>query len=127
MVQSQYSLERYLAVRRSDYNAAAFSTPPLPGTQPTIDGSMLPNPFPVLTSVSYEESVRGQACARCDGPLGMAGTVRPVPCDVCHEIWHLDCGGLAMPPRYGSWLCPRCDGSRPMPPAPGRLGKKRRS
>ena len=121
---SQFSLERHLARRRSDYNHALFAAAPAPEGAPVAVGTgNLPNPFPVLKTETTEARFDGQPCARCFGPLGSRGLLRPLICDQCGEAWHLDCAGRCMPPSRNSWCCHRCEGSA-MPPLPARVKGK---
>ena len=109
---SQYRLSQYVAQQKSAYNCASFSAPPAPeGAAVNQVMSGLMNPFPKgLEVVSTEVKCEDLPCAKCLRGLGLRGVLRPVCCDVCKEYWHLKCAGLAMPPRHGSWGCPRCNG-----------------
>lgn len=88
-----------------------YEAPPSPeGAAVSVILDNLPNPFPVLTTVTTEVKVENEPCAACLRPLGTRGLLRPVCCDYCKEYWHLRCAGLQMPPRYNSWGCRRCQG-----------------
>ena len=124
---SQYRMAQFLAVRRSDYNAAACAAPAAEPDAPLGVTSVLdnmPNPFPAPLVV-VDTPVKLEPCSKCYQPLASRGTNRPVQCDMCHEFWHLmqhslsiwtvlnaelTCASLQMPPRHGSWACPRCLG-----------------
>ncbi len=102
-------LAKSLALQKSNHNAAAFAAPPAPEDSSTSSIMKdLPNPFPLLRSISTEVKVENEPCAKFYGPLGLKGLMRPVCCDTCGEYWHLKCANMALPPRYGSWGCPRC-------------------
>jgi hypothetical protein len=111
-VLSQHCLASYLAIQKSNHNAAAFAAPAAPPNAPnSIDMTILPNPFPrPLTVVTTEVKVEGEPCSKCFGALGTRGGLRPVNCDLCREYWHLKCANLVIPPRFNSWACPRCTG-----------------
>ena len=86
VVASQYSLERHLALRRSDYNASLFAAAPAPASSTTsVVMKGLPYPFPVLKSETTEERLAGQRCARCNEPLRTYVVYRPAVCDHCGE------------------------------------------
>ncbi len=87
MVLSQHRLAAYMALKKSDHNAAAFGAPPVAEHAPQpIDMTLLPNPFPQLTVVTTEVKVEGEPCAKCFRPLGTRGGLRPVNCDVSRKL-----------------------------------------
>ena len=120
---SQYSLERYLAYKKSEHNAAARQAP---ADSPTsVVMSDLPNPFPIMKTETSDEKYFGRPCARCGIGMGKRGVLRPLSCDVCAELWHYDCAGRTMAPSRRSWCCPRCEGGI-MPDMPARVVVKRK-
>ena len=121
---SQYSLERQLALQKSSYNAAAFAADPAAGDAAVSSvHEGLPNFFPSLPANEVAPAAQDllqSVCYRCSGLMANRGPRRPVQCDICRKVWHWDCAGVVMPPRYGSWCCAYCD-ARPLVPMPMRV------
>ena len=100
---SQYraSIQAQLDLGRAEYREAARNAPPAAPDAPmhvTSDLSGMPNPFPKALKVKTEEDKwSGQPCAKCFKALGKRGGQRPIQCDICRDVWHMQCAGKAIP------------------------------
>jgi hypothetical protein len=104
------TLKTQVNVLALKYRETFAAAPAEEGAAANVKFEDTPFPFKKLEVVTTEVKVEGDPCAKCGDKLGTRGTIRPVFCDLCKEYWHLKCAGLSMPPRWGSWACPRCDG-----------------
>lgn len=108
---SQYRLEQHLGLSRVAYREAAWAAPPAP--EHSIHNQILdntPNPFvgATATVVTSEVKMEGVPCTKCVKPFKKSGQRRPIECCQCADWWCFACAGLALTPRGGSWMCPRC-------------------
>jgi hypothetical protein len=75
---------------------------PKPKPQPKPRASV-PKPPPKRT--------KWEVCGACDSDVVQTSPCvarRGIGCDRCGVVYHLDCVGKVMPPKYGSYICVGC-------------------
>ena len=76
------------------------------------DLSGIPSP---VAQARFEEQPKEKVkkemqCDRCDEPIkkNAVGGQRSVTCDMCHDVYHMSCAKLRLPPKFNSWACESC-------------------